>query len=123
MGTRPKLRQMEAAISLQGNSADAQGEVPGQVRRVQLEPVVLRRPASRLRGLGREFGLQLALRGFGNQRVAVTLGVHTWILAMGTEVWPSFESCLARLQAWREVYHDFMRVCRTLSSESPENIC
>lgn len=41
--------EMEAAI-FQGNSADAQGEVPGQVRRVQLEPVVLRRPASRLRG-------------------------------------------------------------------------
>ena len=58
----------------------------------------------------REFGLRLALRKLGNQRVAVTLGVHTWGLAMGTEVWPSFESCLARLQAWSgRVYHDFMR--------------
>lgn len=44
---------------LQGNSADAQGEVPGQVRRVQLEPV---KPAGLPQPQGgcREFGLQLA---------------------------------------------------------------
>ena len=41
--------EMEAAI-FQGNSADTQGEVPGQVRRVQLEPVVLPKPASHLSG-------------------------------------------------------------------------
>lgn len=69
--------EMEAAL-FQGNSADAKGEVPGQVRMVQLEPVVLPRPASCLRGPAGSLA-----SGWHSEPWRLEGGCHPWCAHLG----------------------------------------
>ena len=69
--------EMEAAI-FQGNSADAQGDVPSQVRRVQLETVVLPRPASCLR-----WSAGSLASGWHSEPWRLEGGCHPWCAHLG----------------------------------------